>query len=74
MGKSFQAKLDFRSGQTFQPQSPELATFLDLPEHGFRLNRAVASVFQPLPAGQELTCPRLVIIKGMVDLYLSVPF
>ncbi len=74
MGKCFKTELDFRSGQTFQPQSSELAAFLDLPEHGFRLDRAVASVFQPLLAGQELTCPRLVIIKGMVNLYLSVPF
>lgn len=74
MGKSFQTELDFRSGQTFQPQSSELATLLDLPEHGFRLNRAPASVSQPLLTGQKLTCPRLVIIKGVVNLYLSVPF
>ena len=73
MGKGFEAELDFRSGQTSQTQSSELAAFLDLAEHGLGFNRTVAPVFQPLFACEQFPGSCLVTVKCMVHLYLPVP-
>lgn len=74
MGRSFETELDFRAGHSLESKSSELAALFDLAEHGFGPYRTLAPVPEALLACKQFSCPGLIIIKGVVYFYLSVPF
>lgn len=63
---------DFRSGNTLKIKLPKLSAFLDLTEYYLRLYRTSAPVLQSLLACKQFSYFGFVIIKCVIDLYLSI--
>lgn len=74
MGNSFDPELDFCSGHAPKTQSSELSTFLDLSEHRLRFYRSVAPVQESPFTCQKSSGPGFIIVEGMIDFYLPLPF
>ena len=61
-----------KGANTQKSKSHELATFLDLSEHGFRFDRTHASVFETLLSHKKFSRSGFIIVKSMVYFYLPV--